>query len=508
MNLPPPLSRRAAATVALLLLGLVLILQAPHLSRPPLDAHNFRQAQTLVTIELFARDGIDLAHARTSYVGEPGVFVLELPLFQAACALLYQWFGPHAEFVRSLNLLFTFANAALVFMIGRRWFLSETAFAGSILFLLAPLNLAYMASTLIDPSGVTCSLLAFLFAQRILHPASGQRPASAFDWVVFFVACVVTALIKTLYLFPTCVLLAATFFQQRRLSMKLVGAGCGVALGAGVFFIWLRHGRQINDASWFTRGVNPTVLLGLEPLLSASFHITMIKRVLLHLAGPLAGILAAWGALSAFRGRDEQARSARFAVAVMLVSVAGYWLAFAKVNFPHDYYSLVVLPYFCMAAGFGAGELARLATTQSLFARATWLRPLTVGALAGLLSIAAFARAKPLTPTPALVELMQACAGRMDRWTYGMVFATPSKVLAPSGSDAPGLLYATGLMGTGRLLDNEAQVLAVWREQRPHYKNLKYVVFYGLKPPSEIVEQCGQVVLRDEARQIFACELK
>ena len=508
MNLAPPLSRRATATVVLALLGLVLILQAPHLSRPPLDAHSFRQAQTQVTIELFARDGIDLAHARTSYVGEPGVFVLELPIFQAACALLYQWFGPHPEFVRSLNLLFTFANAALVFMIGRRWFLSETALAGSVLFLLAPLNLTYMASTLIDPSGVTCSLLVFLLAQRILHPAGGQRPVGVFGWVWFLVACVVTALIKTLYLFPTCVLLAATLFQHRRLSGKLIGTGCGIALGAGVFFIWLRHGRQINDASWFTRGVNPTVLLGFEPLLSASFHITMIKRVLLHLAGPLAGMLAAWGAWSALRGRDEQARSARFAVAVMLTSVAGYWLMFAKVNFPHDYYSLVVLPYFCMAAAFGAEELARLARARPLFARAAWLRPLTVGALAGLLSIATFARAKPLTPSPSLVELMQACAGRMDRWTYGMVFSTPSKGTAPSGSDAPGLLYATGLMGTGRVLDNEAQVLAVWREQRPHYQNLKYIVFYGLTPPAEIVDQSSQVVVRDEARQIFAYQLR
>ena len=96
----------------------------------------------------------------------------------------------------------------------------------------------------------------------------------------------------------------------------------------------------------------------------------------------------------------------------------------------------------------------------------------------------------------------------MDRWTYGMVFSTPGKVSAPSGSDAPGLLYATGLMGTGRVLDNEAQALAVWREQRPHYQNLKYVVFYGLKPSAEIVEQCGQVVVRDEARQIFAYEVK
>jgi 4-amino-4-deoxy-L-arabinose transferase-like glycosyltransferase len=508
VNSQSPLSRRAEFSVALLLLGLVLILQAPHLARPPLDAHSFRQAQTLVTIELFARDGIDLAHARTSYVGEPGVFVLELPLFQAACALLYQWFGPHPELIRSLNLLFTFANAVLVFMIGRRWFLEETALAGAILFLLAPLNLTYMASTLLDPSGVTCSLLAFLFAQRILHPSASSRSNGVLDWIWFLVACVVTALIKALYLFPTCILLAATLIVQRRVSMRLIGSACGVALGAGMFLLWLRHGKQINDDSWFTRGVNPTVLLGIEPLFSANFHITMIKRLLLHMAGPLAAILAAWGAWSVMMGRDPNTPSARFPIAVMLVSVAGYWLAFAKVNLPHDYYSLVVLPYFCMAAGFGAGELARLASKRCRLARATWIRPLTVGALAGLLSIATFVRAKPLTPSAALVELLHACAGKLDRWNYAMVFASPSKGSSPSGSDAPGLLYATGLMGTGRIVDNELQALAVWREQRPHYQNLKYVVFYGLNPPAEIVEQCGPIIVQDDARQIFAFELK
>lgn len=217
VNPSSPLSRRATVALILLVLGTVLALQLPKISRPPFDAHNFRQAQTLVTIELFARDDVDLAHARTSYVGEPGVFVLELPLFQAACALLYQWFGPHSEFVRLLNLLFTFANAGLVFLIGRRWFATESTLAGTILFLLAPLNLTFMTSTLLDPSAVTCSLLVFLFAHRILHPASGRPPAGAFDCTGFFAACAVTARIKTLYLFPTCVLLAATFFQQRRL---------------------------------------------------------------------------------------------------------------------------------------------------------------------------------------------------------------------------------------------------------------------------------------------------
>lgn len=65
---------------ALLLAGLLLRLHG--LSYPPYDHHSFRQTQTLSTAEAFYRNGIDLLHPTAIYMGYPGTFVLEIPLFK------------------------------------------------------------------------------------------------------------------------------------------------------------------------------------------------------------------------------------------------------------------------------------------------------------------------------------------------------------------------------------------------------------------------------------------
>src|SRR6266516_7109095 len=92
-----------------------LWLRLIRLSCPPYDAHNFRQTQTLSTIEFFHADGIDLLHPRTIYTGYPGTFVLELPAFQAIAATLYNILGPKIEVVRILNILLGAVTLWLLF---------------------------------------------------------------------------------------------------------------------------------------------------------------------------------------------------------------------------------------------------------------------------------------------------------------------------------------------------------------------------------------------------------
>lgn len=507
-------STRSCYRIVLIALLVVLALQLPWISRPPFDAHPFRQAQTLATIELFAVEGIDIAHPKTNYVGEPGVFVLELPLFQALCALLYQWFGQHVWLVRLVNLLFTLGNAGLIFAIGKRLFNREAGFVSMLIYLFAPLTLLYMTSTLIDLSGTFCSLSAFLLALRILH-AESERRAGLVVWIGFALACAVTALIKTLYLFPTCVLLAATFLKRRKLSVSLLATGLCMILAAALFFLWLRHSRHVNDASYFTKDINPTTLLGFEPLGSFAFYKSMIRRFVLHVVGPGAALLAVAGMIAGLRrGSTESSRF--FPMAVLVTSIVGYYLFFPKANVPHDYYSLIVSPYGCLIAGFGALELARRAGTSRIRWLAPFAKPPLVALTATALSVAVFFKptivgGKPrLAPAPSLQELEQLSQGRFDRWSFGMVFTAPDVGLPPPEIpfESPQILYATGLRGSGYVVRDAQAALSVWNEKRPHYNHLKYAVFYRLNPPQEIVQAARETIVADHDRKWFAYRLE
>jgi hypothetical protein len=490
----------------------VLALQLTWISRPPFDAHCFRQCQTLSTIELFALEGIDVLHPKTNYVGEPGVFVLELPLFQALCALLYQWFGPHLWLVRLVNLMFTFGNAVLTLAIGKRLFNLETGFASMLIYLFAPLNLVYMASTLIDPSATFCSLSAFLLALRILHSRDNEGRPGAGTWAGFAVACIVTALVKTLYLFPLCVLLGATFLRRRKLSLSLVAAGACLIVAASLLLLWVRHSRHVNDASYFTRGVNPTTLLGFEPLGSFAFYKEIARRFLLHVMGPGGTLLAIIAVIAVLRRRDAAEGGGAFPLGVLVVSIVGYYVVFPKANAPHDYYSLIVSPYACLVAGFGALECAGLAATSHLRWHVPFANPKIITLAALPLSIAMFFKPvlfhKPsrLAPASSLQELHQLSQGRFDPGSFGMVFVPfdPDLPLPTIPFDAPHLLYATGLRGTGVQVPDVQWALAIWKEKRPHYQHLKYVVFYGLNPPEEIVRSTREVIVADADRKWFA----
>jgi hypothetical protein len=511
MAIPSPTSAETPGSfrLGLILVALlgILALQLPWIARPPFDAHSFRQAQTLSTIELFALEGIDIAHPKANYVGEPGVFVLELPLFQAFCALLYKWWGSHVWLVRLVNLLFTFGNAALTCAIARRLFNREAGFAAMLIYLFAPLNLLYMTSTLIDPSAAFCSLAAFLVALRIiLHPNETDGRAGMGSWAAFALACVITALIKTLYLFPTCMLLAATFLARRRLSARLLAAGLCMAAAVGFFSLWLRHSQHVNDASYFTRGVSPTTLIGFEALTSASYYREIARRVLVHLAGPVGTVLATIGVIAALTGRTAPASAVRFPVVLLSASVFVYFFAFPKAN-QHDYYALVMSPYACIVAGFGATEVSRRLFRGRIGWLAPFVQPAAVAIMAAVLSTAMFLKKARLAPDPAVYELQQLSEGRFERWSFGMVFVAPDPrfpIPGNIGSDVPGALYATGLRGTGRLVADGASALAVWNEQRPHYQHLKYVVFHGLNPPLEIVRACRETIVADDARKWFA----
>src|SRR5437773_2605857 len=188
-----------------LLVGLWLRLVG--LSYQPYDNHGFRQTQTLFTIETFYAQGIDLLHPKTLYTGYPGTFVLELPLFQALGAVLYHIFGPHLAAIRVLNILLGLASMWLLYRITALLLERTTAVLAALIYWLAPLNVFYQRSMLLDPMAVFFGLLSFYGLALVLElpSAPGSRPSTRrrrLQFGVFAAATWTTAMIKTLYLWP------------------------------------------------------------------------------------------------------------------------------------------------------------------------------------------------------------------------------------------------------------------------------------------------------------------
>ena len=148
---------------SIILIGIVIAgfaLRFLGFSEQPFDSHSTRQCQTLATIEDFHRNGINLMKPNTIYMGYPGTLVLELPLFQALAASVYHAMGDHIELVRLLNIAFGACTAWLLFGIVRFAIDRTTAVTTVCIYWLAPLNIVYQRSTLIDPMAVCCGLAA------------------------------------------------------------------------------------------------------------------------------------------------------------------------------------------------------------------------------------------------------------------------------------------------------------------------------------------------------------
>ena len=483
--------------VAFLFLAVALLwlANAPVISNPPFDRHSFRQSQTLSTIELYYRDGIDLLHPATNYQGEPGYFVLELPLFQAAAALLFRVFGDSIAVVRIFNILITLASCGMTYLISRKLLSPIGAMVAALIFISAPLNLGYMAAVLLDPLGIFCALSTFYVGWEILE---GRR--STGRYVLFGVLACLVALIKALYLFPVLVLMGVWFLSEGRKAYRPLAVMFAWLVVAGVGFLaWSWHAKSVNNASFFTAGVLPTSHLGYSMLTGTAWYKVIAKRLLWDCVGPLAGILivVGWVCSGITTTRTGNWRGERIALLTLGVTV-GYWFAFADINYPHDYYSLVTVPFLSIAA---AAAIQRL--TQRREALVVAIGLCTVG-----VSAVFYAKKRWAIPSEPLMTLQREAGQSFHRWDYAMVFVDHAKCPSVTpGNEFPAGLYALGLRGTGKCVASANQAVEIFQRFAPHYQHLQYVVFYGMEPVPHIANGFPHTVVSNATEQIYGFEV-
>lgn len=496
-----------SALFCVLALAFIILTQSPHLNRPPFDAHNFRQSQTWSTVELYNETGIDLLNPRTNYIGEPGIFVLEFPLYQALAAMLMKGFGHTIAVARVFNLLVTLASAGIVFLMGRRIMGMPSGLLAALLYLSAPLNLTYMSSVLIDPLANLAALGAFYMAAQLLAEIP---PKTVWISLCFCFFAIVTALIKALYLFPVICLISLAIGTGGREQRKSALLLLVWLVPSGIsFLLWSHHASQVNNASFFTEGVNPLGLLGWDKLFTVGWIVAMAKRFVSACAGPLAALLILSGLLYAAYEAFRTHQRGNFLVVLFFTCgvVIGYWLVFPNINYPHEYYSLITTPFLALAA---AAVITRLTVKcQTVFARAPLAILLFIGM--GLVTsgtnVLFFLKRNatlPISSNPNLLTLQSLAGNAFQHGDYAMVFVQTER--SPGGGNmgsSPAAMTALGVLGTSTIVDDAANALERWRAFRPHYHHLHYVVFFGMPPVQQIVQEFSVPVFTNETEKIY-----
>jgi hypothetical protein len=519
--LKPRLSKYVRGlVVAAFAIGLSLRLIGLHY--PPYDSHNFRQCQTLSTIEDFYRNGINFLHPHTLYMGYPGVFVLELPLFQAIGATLYHCFGPHLEVLRILNIVFGALTTIILYRMSLVWFDRTIAILGALIYWLCPLNVLYQRSTLLDPMAVLCALVSFYSLARLLtepgnndspmrnlNPTQKSAAITIYFWVFAF-ATLLTALIKALYLWPAVLLIGQCFLARRfkfdrQLLLILV-----VFAVAGVCFIgWNRYAAQVNSGNLLSEGLRPTSHIGYSALLNVDFYSLMLKtrpKEWLGLLGVLLYVFGLWAWWSERRMAGWRSR-----LFLIVCVPPTYLLAFAKINYPHNYYQLIITPFLAIVSANGVVWLAKryqppAALDYSILKQSVFAVALSVLALAAAANYVVWFKWPRLDSRTVTFERL--CAGKVEPWAPAVLFSTARETGMDTYSYVPQFLYAGKLWGYSWVVPNAESAKEKFELVRRGFTRLDYLVFYGTELPKWVASNDFQLIHQDDANRFFVFQSK
>ncbi len=236
-------ARWAAGMIAIFILGV-----APSLGQTLLETHAHRQTQTAYTALLYAENGIDLMRPPLPILGPPGSIPQELPLVQAAGAILIDA-GIGADLAMRLVGLATFvASAVLLYLLARRLMGSLGALVALGAFLFNGHAWLYARTSLIEYAATAGSLAFLYFAIRWMD---GGRPAT---WVLATVGGMVGILAKIttggFYLLPALLWRSPGGrwgFQRPWLWMSVIAS---VAIGLA-WSAWAQGVREETPASGF-----------------------------------------------------------------------------------------------------------------------------------------------------------------------------------------------------------------------------------------------------------------
>lgn len=226
-----------------IILLIAFLLRCYHITYPINDFHTFRQTQTAGLIRDFYNDGINLLYPRMITLGDPGIVILEFPLFQAISAFLYKIFIPDIIFTRFVSIACGLLSTVFVYRISMKFLDKKSAVFASLFFAFAPLNIFYNRVPMPDSLTILFSLIML---DCLIEGIINRKNISLISGII---AGCFGLMMKSPYIAPLYLpLIYLTYKKEKKLKSFLnFRFLIAIFLPVTMMVLWQRHANSVNE---------------------------------------------------------------------------------------------------------------------------------------------------------------------------------------------------------------------------------------------------------------------
>lgn len=323
---------------------------APSLGQTLVETHAHRQTQTAYTAVLYADGAIDLLRPPLPILGPPGSIPQELPIFQAAGAMVIRLGVPPDMAMRIVGLLTFLAAAWLVYLLARRLVGPTASLVALGAFVFNPLAWVYGRTSLIEYLAVAGGIGFLYFAIRWMDEGR------AIHWAAALVGGLLGILVKITT--GGFLLLPALLWRSPsgRWGFQRASIWALMTISVAVGLAWSAYAQGIREetpASVFLSMQNQLAwFFGLagQRFDPSTWRVPLVA--LLSLAG---SAFFVWGPLAVARARSSGQRPFLYALLGLVPLMP---LVLFNLYSIHDYYWIAVAPMIAIGIGLGGEWLA------------------------------------------------------------------------------------------------------------------------------------------------------
>ncbi|HAT51524.1 MAG: glycosyltransferase family 39 protein [Nitrospirae bacterium] len=314
---------------------------------PYFGAHRGRQIHTLSNIDSYFDPGVSFLKVKSNFIPWPSNELYEAPLYQYFVYILSPNVEGNPVIARTVNIVIGLLTSIFVFLIARFLFSDTVALYSLFFFLMSPINILFHPSILPDVLSVLAGVGAFLFLLKIMSGEKSKINLYGYVFCGFLVA-----FVKALYLFPVALLFILKFLQAIKSGeiKRIVDFFKTNATAIFLTFIVLLAVVAWISITYIHSGGHSQILrhasvFYLEPVKLIK---TLFSRILLDLGNPFVALFFIIGVVSIIGKRLLTPEN------VLLVCIAPIYYTLFPINHPHEYYSIIMVPFFSILSGYGA----------------------------------------------------------------------------------------------------------------------------------------------------------
>ena len=343
--------------VALVLVAFVGV-RSYRLSTPLADWHSSRQADTAAVARNFVQEKFDLLYPQSdslwalSQLQLPNpnrYFMNEFPLYNAAVALVYKYYGINHVYGRMVSIAISTVGALYLYLLTKYLLGRRIALASLLYYSLLPYNIYYGRVFMPDPSFAAFSIIALYYGVKF---AQSNKVGHGLLMALTFA---VATLVKPYAVF---LIIPLGYWILRRRGLQVLRQPTMylyLALGILPLILWRYHLSLHPEGSFASHWL----LNGGNIRFTGAFFRWIIFDRLNRLIFASGGFVLLMVGIFFAHLKKNTSLFLVWAGAVFL-----YITIFAKGNVNHDYYQLPIVAPGVVLAVIGASELVKLGKTR------------------------------------------------------------------------------------------------------------------------------------------------